>query len=126
MDTIYQKFNSLEAEKQERIINTALKEFARNGYDKASTNEIVKEAGISKGSLFSEPMKTCFDPSILCQELSKIGLRLNEDLSPEDIEKCYFESRENKLNQETINDIDIIINHPGITELGFMVDWMGG
>ncbi|MGI6450759.1 MAG: TetR/AcrR family transcriptional regulator [Desulfitobacteriia bacterium] len=39
--------------KQERIINAALKEFARNGYDKASTNEIVVEAEISKGSLFN-------------------------------------------------------------------------
>ena len=50
---IYSKFHSLETEKQERIINAALKEFARNGYDKASTNEIVKEAEISKGSLFN-------------------------------------------------------------------------
>ncbi len=39
-------------DKQERIINAALAEFARNGYERASTNEIVKEAGISKGSLF--------------------------------------------------------------------------
>lgn len=53
MAIIYQKFHSLEAEKQERIINAALKEFARNGYEKASTNEIVEEAGISKGSLFN-------------------------------------------------------------------------
>jgi TetR/AcrR family transcriptional regulator len=50
---IYSKFYRLEKEKQERIINAALKEFARNGYDKASTNEIVKEAEIAKGSLFS-------------------------------------------------------------------------
>jgi len=50
---IYPKFFSLEPEKQERIINAALKEFTRNGYEKASTNEIIKEAGISKGSLFS-------------------------------------------------------------------------
>ena len=53
MKIIYSKFYSLEAKKQERIINAALKEFARNGYDKASTNEIVKEAEIAKGSLFS-------------------------------------------------------------------------
>ncbi|HYE80843.1 MAG TPA: TetR/AcrR family transcriptional regulator [Clostridia bacterium] len=43
----------MDQEKRERIINAALKEFARNGYDKASTNEIIKEAGISKGSLFN-------------------------------------------------------------------------
>ncbi len=53
MIIIYSKFFSLEPEKRERIINAALKEFARNGYEKASTNEIVKEAEISKGSLFN-------------------------------------------------------------------------
>ena len=53
MTIIYSKFYRLEKEKQERIINAALKEFARNGYDKASTNEIVKEAEIAKGSIFS-------------------------------------------------------------------------
>lgn len=53
MTIIYSKFYRLEKEKQEWIINAALKEFARNGYDKASTNEIVKEAEIAKGSLFS-------------------------------------------------------------------------
>ena len=53
MATIYSQFYSLESEKQERIINAALKEFARNGYARASTNEIIKQAGISKGSLFN-------------------------------------------------------------------------
>ncbi|MDD3656837.1 MAG: TetR/AcrR family transcriptional regulator, partial [Atribacterota bacterium] len=53
MAIIYSQFHSLESEKQERIINAALKEFARNGYGKASTNEIIKQAGISKGSLFN-------------------------------------------------------------------------
>jgi TetR/AcrR family transcriptional regulator len=49
---IYSKFYTLEPEKQERIINAAFKEFARNGYEKASTNEIIQAAKISKGSLF--------------------------------------------------------------------------
>lgn len=51
--TIYERFYSLDKEKQERIINAALKEFARSGYEKASTNEIIKEADIAKGSLFN-------------------------------------------------------------------------
>jgi TetR/AcrR family transcriptional regulator len=46
------KFLSLNPEKQERILNAALKEFALKGYENASTNEIVKTAGISKGLLF--------------------------------------------------------------------------
>lgn len=50
---MYSKFKSLKADKQNIIVNAALKEFAKNGFDNASTNEIVKEAGISKGSLFN-------------------------------------------------------------------------
>lgn len=50
---MYPKFYGLEPEKKERIINAAIKEFARSGYDRASTNEIIKEADIAKGSLFN-------------------------------------------------------------------------
>lgn len=50
--SILEKFYGLDIQKRERIINAALKEFAHSGYEKASTNEIVKEADISKGSLF--------------------------------------------------------------------------
>ena len=46
------KFFDVKVEKQERIINAALMVFALNGYRKASTDVIVKEAGISKGLLF--------------------------------------------------------------------------
>lgn len=46
------KFMNLEPEKRERIINAALDEFARKKYKNASTNEIVKNANISKGLLF--------------------------------------------------------------------------
>lgn len=49
---IISKFHKLETEKQERIINAAINEFAQKGFKNASTNEIVKEAGISKGLLF--------------------------------------------------------------------------
>ncbi|WP_245831020.1 TetR/AcrR family transcriptional regulator [Sediminibacillus massiliensis] len=50
---INNKFFSLKTEKQERIVNAAMKQFVQNGFEKASTNEIVKEAEISKGSLFN-------------------------------------------------------------------------
>ncbi|MGJ7919009.1 TetR/AcrR family transcriptional regulator [Neobacillus sp. LXY-4] len=49
---MFSKFLNLNQEKQDRILNAALKEFAQKGYQNASTNEIVKEAGISKGLLF--------------------------------------------------------------------------
>lgn len=38
--------------KRDKLIDSAMKEFGKNGYDKASTNVIVEESGISKGLLF--------------------------------------------------------------------------
>ena len=42
----------IDQEKRDRIINAAIQEFAEFPYDKASTNNIVQNAGISKGLLF--------------------------------------------------------------------------
>lgn len=47
------KFLNLSNEKQDKIINAALKEFGENSFEKASTNNIVKYAEISKGTLFN-------------------------------------------------------------------------
>ncbi|MDD6812557.1 MAG: TetR/AcrR family transcriptional regulator [Lachnospiraceae bacterium] len=47
-----EKFFDLKKEKQDRMINASLKIFALNGYKHASTDDIVAEAGISKGLLF--------------------------------------------------------------------------
>ncbi|WP_454055152.1 TetR/AcrR family transcriptional regulator [Clostridium sp. Marseille-Q7071] len=49
---MFSKFLNLDMKKQDRILNAAMKEFAQKGFEKASTNEIVKEADISKGLLF--------------------------------------------------------------------------
>lgn len=46
------KFENLPEEKKKRILDACIEEFALNGYDKASTNSIVKKADISKGILF--------------------------------------------------------------------------
>ncbi len=45
-------FIDLDKEKQDRIIDAAINEFAEYGYENSSTNRIVKTCGISKGSLF--------------------------------------------------------------------------
>jgi len=47
-----EKFFDLKKEKQDRMINAALKYFGENGYKRASTDDMVREAGISKGLLF--------------------------------------------------------------------------
>lgn len=43
---------NMDEEKRNKIINSSIDEFARFPFDKASTNNIVKNAGISKGLLF--------------------------------------------------------------------------
>lgn len=47
-----EKFFDLKKEKQDRMLNAALKFFAENGFYRASTDEMVREAGVSKGLLF--------------------------------------------------------------------------
>lgn len=47
-----EKFFDLAREKQDRMINGAVEVFARNGYKHASTDDMVKAAGISKGLWF--------------------------------------------------------------------------
>lgn len=43
---------NVDKEKRDNIINSAMKEFSKNTFQKASTNIIVEDAGISKGLLF--------------------------------------------------------------------------
>lgn len=43
---------NMDPEKQECLINASIDEFGENGFKKASTNSIVRKAGISKGLLF--------------------------------------------------------------------------
>ncbi len=45
-------FGKISQEKQEKVFQAAVTEFASNGYRNASMNNLVKNAGISKGSLF--------------------------------------------------------------------------
>ncbi|MFH1513365.1 MAG: TetR/AcrR family transcriptional regulator [Bacillota bacterium] len=45
-------FFNLKEEKQQRILNAALREIAAQGYDKASVTRIVKDAGIATGSFY--------------------------------------------------------------------------
>ena len=47
-----ERFFELKKDKQDRMINAALKVFSRYGYKHASTDEIIRDAGISKGLLF--------------------------------------------------------------------------
>jgi AcrR family transcriptional regulator len=47
-----QTFLNLPPDKRETIMNAAVEEFAENGLENASTNRIVKNSGIAKGSFY--------------------------------------------------------------------------
>ena len=52
MIDIYESFENLSDAKKQTIINAGFRIFGEHSYSKASVEDIVKEAGISKGSLF--------------------------------------------------------------------------
>jgi len=84
-----EKFFDLKKEKQDRMINAALKIFAKNGYRHASTDDIVVEAGISKGLLFHYFGSKLGLYSFLYDYSTKvIGLELKASLNSK--EKDYF------------------------------------
>lgn len=46
------RFDNLDPERRERLLSVAAREFAERGYEAASVNRIIEEAGTSKGSLY--------------------------------------------------------------------------
>ncbi len=46
------RFDNLPLEKRERLLETAAKAFAADGYEHASMNQILADAGISKGAAY--------------------------------------------------------------------------
>lgn len=45
-------FFNIQESKREKIIGSCIDEFAKHGYEKSSTDRIIKKAGISKGGLY--------------------------------------------------------------------------
>ncbi len=83
-------FDNLPEDKKKTIIDCALKEFAHKGYEQASTNNIIKEAGISKGILFHY-FKTKKDlyRYIICHSIDTMYTRMLEQMDFKSTD--YFE-----------------------------------
>jgi O-methyltransferase involved in polyketide biosynthesis len=60
-----------------------------------STGKAAERMKAVKDSLQSlgEPLKAGFDPSTLDSDLARIGLSLQENLTPSEIQQRYFEGR---------------------------------
>jgi AcrR family transcriptional regulator len=72
-------FSKLTSEKQEKVFEAAVTEFASKGYRNASMNRLVKAAGISKGSLFQyfRTKRNLFD-GVLERATDKVKLYLKQ------------------------------------------------
>ncbi len=110
-------FQNLNPEKRKRIFNAAAEEFAENGYRKASVNNIVKNAGISKGSLFQyfSTKRNLFDDLVqLAADQVKIYLKkVREDT--EDV--SFFE----RLDRLIRSGFDFIDTRPTLSRIYFQL-----
>lgn len=98
--------------RKNRILEAALVEFADKGYKKASTNTIVREAGVSKGLLFHYfiSKKELF---ILLYSFAR------EVITKELYEKVNFGDKDvlNRMTQSTVVKVQSYISHPLFMQL---------
>lgn len=83
-----------------------MEEFAHHGYQKASTNRMVKKAGISKGTLFNyfKSKQQLFNYVIdYCIEFIETHFIDHLDINEPDFIKRYSKAAEKKLRLYTIN-----------------------
>ncbi|GAA0450943.1 TetR/AcrR family transcriptional regulator [Alkalibacillus silvisoli] len=111
-------FHNLEQEKQQRIISASLQEFSEKGYEQASTNQIVKNAGIGKGMLFYyfNNKRELYDYLInYCFDLVHNGYVQQIDLSEPDFIERFRQASMNKLT--FFNENPFVFNFLGIIML---------
>ena len=105
------KLLNLEPGRRDAILNAALKEFVLEGYDKASTNVIAKEAGISKALMFHYVSSK--------QELFFWVYDYFDDLMKREyFERMDYEEKDifNRLRQSYTLQIGLLEKYPWITE----------
>jgi len=109
-----QTFFNLPEDKKERILDSAIDEFAKNYYHKASITRIVNNAGIAKGSFYQyfEDKKDLFKYLI-----EKIGEKKIQYLFPimENIDKLdFFEV----VREMYVTAIEFAVENPKLQKIG--------
>ncbi|QSO51294.1 TetR/AcrR family transcriptional regulator [Alicyclobacillus curvatus] len=110
-------FEAISKDKQQRVINAALGEFSSKGYKMASTNEIIREAGISKGLLFHyfHSKKQMF-LYIYDYALAVVSEEMSDKLDFTDTDIL------NRFRQMAILKIDIMKKYPQMYEFLLMAN----
>ena len=100
--------------RKNEIMQTALKLFLRQGYEKTSTNDIIKELGLSRGGLYhhfksKEEILDSAIAALLLAELKNAEATFYDDKIPA-IEKVKFLIEFEAPTQEMFEDIKTIIH----------------
>jgi AcrR family transcriptional regulator len=106
------EFLNQDDQRKDRILEAALIEFSDKGYKKASTNTIVREAGVSKGLLFHYYKSKKDLYILLFNHANKV---IEEELYAE----VNYADRDvlNRLYQSTIAHIEAYEKHPLFVKL---------
>ena len=92
-----QRFFNMPADARSRLLDLAIREFAERGFDKASLNEILSRAGISKGAYYyyfddKEDLFATAIESALDALLGRLPIPAFETLTPAEfwpaVERC--------------------------------------
>ena len=115
------KFEQLPEEKQSRIVNASISEFAEKDYETASMNTVVNQAGISKGSLFNYfKTKSVLYDHIYQLALGEVKLYLR-DVRDETIDLSF----ENRLSKVVDSGVLFITEHPRLALIYFRLVYSG-
>ncbi|MBL7014729.1 MAG: TetR/AcrR family transcriptional regulator [Candidatus Marinimicrobia bacterium] len=108
-------FERLPIEKQARIVNASISEFAEKDYETASMNVVVNHAGISKGSLFNyfKTKSTLYD-YVYALALGEVKAYL-KDVRDSTIGLPFNE----RLTQIIDSGVQFIVDHPRLAKIYF-------
>ena len=106
-------FRHLPPDKQERVLDAALSEFADQGYQAASLNRLVAQAGIAKGSLYQYfPNKEGIFRHIFQFALNQVRRTLT-GVKEETLEADFF----TRLEKSLLAGVRFLREHPRIFNL---------
>ena len=108
-------FNNLPEEKRRQILDIAIKEFAAHPYNVASISEIVRKAGIAKGSIYQyfENKKELY--RYLVKLSSDEKLKLIKDLPAPDHSSGLF----GYMRWQFLSEVYFEIHHPDMAQIAF-------
>jgi len=114
-------FLNLNQEKQQRILDAAIGEFAEKGYGKASVNVVVKKAEISKGALF----KYFRSKSGLFAFVYRIALKRVKDYLRTVRDDSKDENFFLRLRKIMSAGVDFVHQYPGLARIYYRIIFTG-